>query len=65
MHPAAPIEGRPGIQFVDKAHQSQVLLAFLARTIVEHRSIEPDEFTLPPNADIQMIRFDQKPLVLN
>ena len=55
--PPASVEGRADVLGVDQPHQTQVLFAFVCRTIVGARARKPQESTLASETQLGMIGF--------
>jgi hypothetical protein len=54
-----------GVLLVDQPHQGQVLRRLGGRLVVQRRAVQPQQLTLPADAQLRLRRLDQPPLPLN
>ena len=64
-HPWPPVEGRLRVLLINETHQLQVERGLAGRVVIERRSIESDQITLPTNADGCMGGVDHHAFDLN
>ena len=64
-HPPTAVERGLEVLLVDQPHQPQVLLRLDGRREIIGRAVEAEEFALSTNAQMRIIRSDQRPLGVN